>query len=293
MAAGELTKRVAVAAVGIPLSLLVVYLGGWFLGTLLAVVAGISAAELFGLARVRGVRPFTQVGIGAAAFYIVAATVGRDLHSAAPWLWSGTVVVLLLSAWLALGRRGGGGEAPLSSLAITLGGALYTGGTLSFAVFLRYLPDGEMGARVTAWHGTALVVYPLAITWLADTAAFFVGRRWGRRKLAPQVSPGKTWEGTVAAGLTATVASALYATFVLSHVPPFSPPLAVAAGSGLVMGVAAMLGDLTESLFKREAGVKDSGHVLPGHGGMLDRLDALFMSIPVAYGLLVLCNALR
>lgn len=292
MAAGELTKRVAVAAVGIPLSLLAVYLGGWFLGALLAVVAGISVAELFALARLRGVRPFTQLGIGAAAFYILAATVGRNLQAATPWLWSGTVAVLLVSAWLALGRRGGG-EAPLSSLAITLGGALYTGGTLSFAVFLRYLPEAQMGVRVSAWHGTALVVYPLAITWLADTAAFFVGRRWGRRKLAPQVSPGKTWEGTVAAALTATVASALYAALVLSRVPPFSAPLAVAAGSGLVIGVAAMLGDLTESLLKREAGVKDSGHVLPGHGGMLDRLDALFMSVPVAYALLVGWTVLR
>lgn len=299
MAAGELSKRVAVAVVGIPLALLLVYLGGWVLGAVLAALAALAALELFRLAETRGTRPFATLGAGAAAFFVLAAAGARTVSGASPWLWGAAVAVFVAGSAAAVWRRGGGG-APLASAAITVAGALYTGGTLAFAVFLRHLPDGvgEFAAASLAsgggrWPGTALLVLPLVVTWAADTAAYFAGRRWGKRKLIPAVSPGKTWVGAVAGLATAAGVAAAYSGLVLVRFPPYGMDAAVGALAGVVMGLAALVGDLVESLFKREAGVKDSGRLLPGHGGILDRLDALFFSIPVAYWLVVSWEAVR
>lgn len=126
-------------------------------------------------------------------------------------------------------------------------------------------------------HGPASVLFLVALVWLADTGAFFAGRRWGRRKLAVRVSPGKSWEG-VAGGVLAALAGAAVAV-VLAGEPLHQVPILFVL---VVVTVAAsVLGDLTESLFKREAGLKDSGGLLPGHGGVLDRIDSLLAAAPV------------
>ena len=180
-------------------------------------------------------------------------------------------------------------------MAVTLFGALLTGGTLAYALFLRGLPvpvllateSGEVaGASALAprpWAGAALVFFPLALTWLNDTGAYFAGRVWGRRKLIPAVSPGKTVVGAIAGLLVSVVGGAAYAAGIFDawlHVPF---PVVAGALGGAVVSVVAQVGDLAESLLKREAGVKDSGGLLPGHGGLLDRCDALFFTVPVAY----------
>jgi phosphatidate cytidylyltransferase len=123
----------------------------------------------------------------------------------------------------------------------------------------------------------------MAITWINDTLAYFVGRAIGRHKLLPRVSPGKTIEGAIA-GLIGGLLTAvlLGANFIGPHVGVNASLLKWAAG-GIIIAAVAQIGDLAESLFKREAGVKDSGKLLPGHGGVLDRFDALFFAIPVAY----------
>jgi phosphatidate cytidylyltransferase len=126
-------------------------------------------------------------------------------------------------------------------------------------------------------HGPAWVLFLAALVWLADIGAFFAGRRWGRRKLAVRVSPGKSWEG-VAGGVLAALAGAAVAV-VLAGEPLHQVPILFVL---VVVTVAAsVLGDLTESLFKREAGLKDSGGLLPGHGGVLDRIDSLLAAAPV------------
>jgi phosphatidate cytidylyltransferase len=122
-----------------------------------------------------------------------------------------------------------------------------------------------------------LVLLLLAIVWLGDTAALVVGRRWGRHKMAPRVSPKKSWEGAAASLGIAVVAAAAWSALVLGRLSPLV--VAVAAG----VNVAAQLGDLTESLLKRGSGVKDSGDLLPGHGGLLDRIDALLFAAPVLW----------
>ena len=129
----------------------------------------------------------------------------------------------------------------------------------------------------------ALVLYPLILTWTSDTAAYFVGRALGKRKLIPSVSPGKTVAGAVGALIASIVVSWLYARFVLPHFARLSMLHWQAIWFGAVMSVAVQIGDLAESLIKRDARVKDSSHLIPGHGGVLDRIDSLLFAIPVAY----------
>jgi phosphatidate cytidylyltransferase len=125
----------------------------------------------------------------------------------------------------------------------------------------------------------------LAVAWIADTGAYFVGRRWGRRKLAPSISPGKTWEGAVG-GL---IAAAAYAIILSIIAAGGKAGMAVFVGVAALLVVVSIVGDLFESATKRQAGVKDSGAILPGHGGMLDRIDSATATLPVAaamvYGL--------
>jgi len=157
-------------------------------------------------------------------------------------------------------------------IALLLLGVLYVGLLLGHFILTRALPSGE-------W----LIFFVISVTWAGDTGAFYAGRTFGRRKLAPRISPNKTVEGLVG-GLALSVLAAFIARYWF--VPSFSPADCVALG--LLLSLAGMLGDLTESAFKRSAGVKDSGSLIPGHGGMLDRIDSLLFAAPTFYYYLVL-----
>lgn len=148
-------------------------------------------------------------------------------------------------------------------------GTAYAGGLLGFASLLRALPDGRQ-----------LVYYLAFTTWAGDIGAFYVGSRLGRRPLAPRVSPRKTVEGALGALASAVLVAAAGSGWVW-------PRLAwnVAAMGGVILAVAGILGDLTESAVKRAAAAKDSGTLIPGHGGVLDRLDSLMFTCPVLYAL--------
>ena len=171
---------------------------------------------------------------------------------------------------------------PASIVLIAFGvGAIYTGGMLSFGYLLRY-HDYAVGAAA----GTALVGLPLVLTWASDIGAYFVGRALGKRKLIPSVSPGKTVAGAVGALVVTALVSWLYVRFVLEPYAQLGLRPVWAVLFGLVVSVAAQVGDLAESLLKREGGVKDSSHLLPGHGGILDRFDSLLFVLPLAHLLL-------
>lgn len=286
----ELRARILVAAVGIPLALLLIHLDGWYLGALLIVAAAVGTHEFCAVASAGGARPVRWLGMPAAAL-LVALAVRDPVFAAWGDRAAALVVVLVLLTACAVVFLRRIEERPLLSASATVLGALYTGATLSFAVLLRNLPEAMGTIPVPVWEGTLLVLLPLAITWAGDTAAFFVGRSIGRTRLAPRVSPGKTVEGGVG-GLAASVVAGAAAGFGLDDLG--TVPLSPLTGGviGLVLGVAAQVGDLAESVLKREAGVKDSGRVLPGHGGVLDRLDALFFTLPLAYGLFVLTRHL-
>jgi phosphatidate cytidylyltransferase len=193
------------------------------------------------------------------------------LYLGALWM----LAVVAAAAW----RRGPGGR-PLAAVAVTVFGVLYGPGLLCFAIVLRH----PSGVGLDSSLGTALLFFPLALTWIGDTAAMAGGKLFGGRLLSPVLSPRKTWAGAVS-GLVGTLLSAwAYAAWVLD---PLGRPLAPLAAllCGAAISVSGQVGDLAESLFKREVGVKDSSGLIPGHGGMLDRVDSLLFALPVTAGL--------
>ncbi|HEX2167882.1 MAG TPA: phosphatidate cytidylyltransferase [Longimicrobiales bacterium] len=282
--ASELTKRVAVAAVGVPLAIVILYIGGWVIALALAVLAAAGAAEFYRLARERGVRPFVVAGIVLAALPVLLTMVTPDAEM---WAWRAFVAAAIVIAAAAIFRRGVAG-APLAVMAVTVFAAMFTGGTLLYAMLLRLMPVPGASAEWQGWVGPALLAFPMTLTWMGDTFAYFGGRALGRRKLIPAVSPAKTVEGALTGVIGTTIVGALYAHFIFGAW--LGVPVGAGTGAliGLIVSPVAQIGDLAESLLKREAGVKDSGTLLPGHGGVLDRFDALFFSIPVTYWLLMM-----
>jgi phosphatidate cytidylyltransferase len=281
----ELTKRVAVAAVGIPVALAIIYVGGWLLAIFIAIIAAAAALEFYRLAAQRGVRAFRLAGVFLAAVPVIAAAALGTPDDAAAWAWRIFVATSLVVATLAIFRRGVAG-APLAATATTVFGALLTGGTLAYAVLLREMNVPFFNTAAAPWVGPGLLTFPLILTWISDTAAYAGGRMFGRRKLIPSVSPAKTVEGSISGVVGTIIAGAVYGHFVFDAWFGMSLGMLFGAIAGLVASPVAQLGDLVESLLKREAGVKDSGSLLPGHGGVLDRFDSLFFTIPVVYWLI-------
>jgi phosphatidate cytidylyltransferase len=271
----ELAKRVITALVLAPVALGVIYLGGLPLATFLAAVSVGCAWEFFRLARQTGVDPLDPLGLplaGAIPLAVYAAAVGLYTPSLAV---PAVAMLTILSAviWV----RGTAGR-PIGAAAATVLGALYTGGLLSFGYALREHPYA-VGDRA----GTALVAFPLVLTWASDIGAYAVGRTIGGRKLIPSVSPGKTVSGALGGLVVTVIAAWAYARFVLAPTALLTMSVQGAMVFGAIISVAAQVGDLTESLFKREAKMKDSSRLIPGHGGLLDRLDSLLFVLPVAY----------
>jgi phosphatidate cytidylyltransferase len=276
VALSNLAARVIFAVIAIPIILLLTYVGGLPLAILLAAAGGRAAWEYYGIAEAAGERPMAIIGTIIAAA-IPLAVFGYQVGRFHPPVLTLAATITLIVFALAIWWRGVEGR-PTGAVATTMFGAVYTGGMLSFAYGLRY-----HNYAVGALAGMALVVYPLLLTWTSDTAAYFVGRALGKRKLIPAVSPGKTVAGAVGALVASVVVSWLYARYILPPVARLSMLTWQAVWFGLVISVAVQVGDLAESLIKRDAKVKDSSHLIPGHGGMLDRIDSLLFAIPVAY----------
>jgi len=276
MAKSETAQRVLVAAIGIPVAVGAVLAGGWILAALLSALAVLAALELFRMAENKQVVPLRLFGATLAALFVVLGAVAPSRGPDGVGFALLIVVGLLLATVTAIWERGVGGQ-PLLAISVTMTGAIYTGGLISFGLFLRHLPF-----NAGALHGTALVLFPVVLTWASDTFAYFVGRRWGTRKLIPRVSPGKTVQGAAGAVLGTMLVAVGFA-FVLARFPTYQIGVLEAALFGILISLAAQFGDLVESLFKRDAGVKDSGTLFPGHGGALDRLDSLLFTLPVAY----------
>lgn len=297
----DLAKRWAVAGVGIPAVLLLLRLGGWPLAVPVSLLAALGAREIYGFAERGGAVPLRGLGVGLGAALVLLAAWRPTFAGFAPLalglLGAATAVALVA----AMRVRGVAGK-PLEVVAVTVFGALYAGLGLAFVPLLHALPaawsastPGASGPG--AWDGLLLVALPLASTWLGDALALFAGTAWGKGGLAPTISPNKSWVGVWAglagAGLAAVVWY-LIADARVAGLPLASRSVAGALAAlliGVALGVAAILGDLVESLLKRQAGVKDSGTLFPGHGGVLDRLDALTFTLPTAYVALLVAGA--
>lgn len=273
-----MVRRVAVAAVAIPAALGLVRLGGWPLVMALAALAVLGNLEVFRLAEARGTRPFRVLGAVAAGAAPVA-TYGLLAGEIAPrWLALAAVGWVMLVMAAAVLRRAPD-QGPLGAVAVTVLGAVYTGVLPAFLLPYRY------GSGAGAWPATWLVFLPLVTVWICDSVAMGVGTLIGGPKFAPVVSPNKTWSGTIGGSLSAVVAAPLFGVVFLA-------PQGITIGAarlalfGVVVASVGQVGDLAESLLKREAGVKDSGAFFPGHGGVLDRLDSLYWALPTGVAML-------
>jgi phosphatidate cytidylyltransferase len=255
-----LLSRVLIAAVLLPLVIGLVYLGGWWLYAL-ALVGGLLALhELYVMAR--ELRPLVLGGY----LGFVATLLGLEVGGV-EWMLGGLLVTFVF-AFVVYGL-GGVRQSATSSFAVTLLGVAWVGAGLGCLLLVRDIPD----------FGFWAVMAVLFTVFAADTGAFFVGRTFGRHRLAPAISPAKSWEGFVGGVLAAVGMS-----FVILYKDRddfLSIPESLLLG--LVIALAAVLGDLFESAVKRDLEVKDSGRVLGGHGGVLDRIDSLLWAGPAAY----------
>jgi phosphatidate cytidylyltransferase len=275
MGGSALGRRVLVAVIGIPIAVTAGYAGGLVLAVVLALLAGAGAWELFRFTRASGAPALEPIGIPLAALMPLGAHAVRIGWLDAPLAAGGAVFVVLTGAVLWARSPT---ERPLGSLAVTVFGVLYAGATLAYAYALRH-----HRFVVEPAAGVALAFFPIALTWLSDAGAYFVGRAFGKRKLMPAVSPGKTVAGAIGGVVVATAGAWLYNDQLLRPVAQLALAPWTALVFGAVISVVGQVGDLVESLFKREAGVKDSSTLFSAHGGVLDRLDSLYFAIPVAY----------
>ncbi len=259
----DLPARVATAAVFVVVIIGVLLFGrelGWAL--LVAAIALLSLREFYALTRETRLLPNEILGLAAAAAMPLAAMFFGKLGL----LTAVTVFVLAALAWYVAFR-----QVPLADTAVTVLGVMYVAFGLTHLVLVRGLDAGAL-----------LVLTILLSVWAADVSAYFVGSLLGRHKLAPSISPGKSWEG-FAGGILGSVLVWVAA----SQVSDTGLGLAWLVSIGIAVAVAGLFGDLLESRIKREVGVKDSGTMLPGHGGILDRFDSLIIVAVVAYYMLV------
>jgi phosphatidate cytidylyltransferase len=276
-----LLQRIISALVLAPIVLLIVWLGGWWMTALIAAAIIIGVAEIGRIFAAGSLHPRTAVatGLGLAFLAAVVFQSRTTVNLSGAALALAVIGSLLAEIW----RRDRTGS--LDAWAVTLAGALYVGGLLAHFVLLRGIaapalrPNPLSGLKLAP--GAAWIFATFAVTWASDSGAYFAGRAFGRTKMSPRLSPKKTWEG-FAGGTLAAVGAGVGIVALLGL--PVSAWVGVALG--LIGSVGGTLGDLAESMLKRQAGVKDSGNLIPGHGGLLDRVDSLLWTAPLTYYLL-------
>ncbi len=276
---GDFARRAAFAVVAIPAAGAIVWFGLLPLAILLSLLSGLGAWEFYRLAAANGTRAFDRAGIGLAAAIPLVVHLNYSGVTAVP-VAAGALALILVFAGGVFWRVG---EHPLTAVSATVFGVLYTGGLVSFAYAIRY---HHFIIEVDAAAGTAMLGLPLVLVWATDTGGYVFGRLFGRAKLAPAVSPAKTVVGAVGGLLLAVTAAGLYVAFVLRPLAHLTMTAVGIAVFGTLVSASAQIGDLAESLIKREAGVKDSGRLIPGHGGVLDRFDSTLFALPVAFVLM-------
>lgn len=277
-------KRVLTAVVLIPIVLLIVFRApAWLFTSVVAVVSILALFEFANLARAHGY----ELDRGLLTFLFAAAFAVTALPPvAAGWELGLTVLGGIALLAVAMGRSELRQVLPSAGAGVLA--FVYIAGTLMALVVLRAHPWGKF-----------FLLYLFVVVWSGDTFAYYTGRAIGRHKLAPRISPGKTWEGTLASLIGSTILGVLMFAFATSiaglllrvrllepsdavRSPAWlSPPIWTAIALSVCINAAAQVGDLVESAIKRGAGVKDSGVLLPGHGGVLDRIDALLFAAPV------------
>lgn len=252
-------QRVLSALVLLPLIFLVIWFGGPAYSLSVAAFAALGALEFYGMMGLSRRHPLTLFGLVWVLLFILVAHFEESYT--APLLTSAVAFSLI---WLLF-------RSPVKDAATnwvwTLAGIIYIGWLMSHFIPLRELESGR------EW-----VLFVVLATFAADTAAFFIGRAWGRHSLAAKISSLKTWEGAVG-GFLGAIAASLILVLLLGLSIPYWQTVIL----GALIGIVAPLGDLAESMLKRSTGLKDSGTLIPGHGGLLDRLDSILFTVVVVY----------
>lgn len=263
-----MNQRVSSALVAIPFALLVIILGKAYLAATLLIFGILAVREFYKLAQFSGYGPLDRVGVLGVTAFVVLGYFG--LQQAVGL--AVTAVIIMSLSWQTLILEG---QNSIANSAITLLGSVYVGLPMATALMLRYT-GGEQA-------GFGYLLMAILTVWATDIGAYYGGRAFGKRKLAPKVSPNKTYEGAIIGLVCGVMVGAIvrWLGAVLLWWPHLS--LGHSLALAVITSVSGQIGDLAESAFKRSAEVKDSGVFMPGHGGVLDRLDSLLLAIPVVY----------
>ena len=308
MVLSNLTTRVLVALVGIPLIVGITLMGGYVFFLFVALIAIAGLWEFYALTRAKGASPQVVTGM-VFGMCLLAVFMYDKFHIAIPGIFAAAglsvpfpsmaqefliAVLIFLPLTLGIELFRGKPEA-LANVSTTILGSLYVAFSLGSFVGIRelfvpadfpvyaYFPvtgaavPEDVAGLIYRWGGfTVLSIF--AAIWVCDSSAYFAGRAFGKHKLFPRVSPNKTWEGAVAGCVAAVLVCMLFQRFFLPYLA-----LRDAVICGIIVGVFGQIGDLAESLLKRDAGVKDSSTLIPGHGGALDRFDSLLFVAPLLF----------
>lgn len=252
-----LRQRLLSVALLLPVAAWAVYMGGLWFFAMVALAAGLAGYEFFEMMAAGGHKLSLPFGLALIFLFLLEARHPLEL-------WGKFFLTAIIVGSL-IWHLSWPGQTPALDWALTLAGGLYIGWLSAHFISLREMPNGGWWA-----------VFAFALAWLGDAGAYFAGHLWGKHRLFPRLSPGKTWEGAIAGAFCTLVAAFLFGHFVrigLLH----------RALLGLAMAALSPFGDLAVSMFKRQVKVKDSGGLIPGHGGMLDRIDSVLFSVVVVY----------
>ncbi len=279
----DLKQRVLTAIIALPVALGLLILGGVWFSLLILFLVLVGESEFYRIVEMKGLEPMRITGYILATLLVFVAHFSNEYY-----LNLFLTMAILFIFIMQLYRRDV--KTAISSISATIVSIVYVAWLISHAILLRNIGTelvGKYGVVLQKiadliinpdYMGLSYLILVLAVTFLADTAAYFVGKSYGKHKLAPVVSPKKTWEGAIAG-----VVSSVIVAVIVKYIMRIQMDTVYIALLGFLLGVFGILGDLSESLLKRDVDIKDSGNIFPGHGGVLDRLDSLMFNVPITY----------
>jgi phosphatidate cytidylyltransferase len=302
----ELLKRILVALVLIPIAILVIYKDGVAFSLALLGISAIALWEYYRISVAKGAKPNIAAGlIGGVIlqvwFFMIFETGKIGLYSFITLIFISSLIIIVFSMELFLNIRNS-----VINTAVTIAGILYINLPLSFIYAIRKFNQIDWNSMLQTIDSTAystpyfdffsirddgwaagFLLSMFAAVWISDSAAYFIGVKFGKHKLYPRVSPKKSWEGAVACFLSAIIFFILVSYYLAPHIPLIHSIII-----GTIIGITGQLGDLAESQLKRDAGIKDSSAIIPGHGGFLDRFDGIIFIAPAVFIYLFLIRIL-
>jgi phosphatidate cytidylyltransferase len=292
----ELTKRVIVAIIGIPLAIFVIYMGGILFTAAIIIISSLALWELYSITEMKSAHPFKILGIIFGVVLQLSTFLVYNYKHSFFFIFI-IIVTLFLSVFITfIFQLFSNRENPVLNIASTIFGFFYVSLFLDSLILIREFTKIKFWNESGIIHN-AIINNPIELNhawgffllsiffsvWLSDSAAYFIGKSIGKHKLYPRISPKKTWEGAIACFISAVISFPLLIKLFLNDFPIIHTIII-----GVIIGIFGQIGDLAESQLKRDAGIKDSSTIIPGHGGFLDRFDSILFIGPIIYLYLVL-----